>query len=300
MRILSEYQSTPWAMLPGTLALMHQILGRWASGVRLSAEEIGAAIGMAPAEAAARRERDANAGGGFVAVLPVLGVVSQRASMISDVSSGAGTSTENLRRDLKAAANNPAIKAIVLDIDSPGGSVYGVPEAAADIRAAGKPVTAVVDSLAASAAYWLASAADEIVITPSGGAGSIGVYAAHVDMSAELEKIGEKVTLISAGRYKTEGNPYEPLSEEARAAMQADVDGYYQQFVGAVANYRGTTPAAVQSGYGEGRVLRADDAVRAGLADRIGTLDQVLADLQRQRPGRSTANARRRLDLLTM
>ena len=297
-RIVAEFNSTPWAMLPSVLAAAHEVLDRWASGVRLSAEDISAVIGVAPAEAAARRERAATTGS--VAVVPVLGIVSQRANMIHEVSSGAGTSTETLARQIKQHAADPAISAIVLDVDSPGGSVYGVEEVAAQIyeARAAKPVTAVINSLAASAGYWIASAAGQVVISPSGEAGSIGVYAAHIDRSAELERAGRKPTLISAGRYKVEGNPYEPLTDEARAAMQASVDGYYAQFVADVAKHRGTSAGAVRGGYGEGRVLRAEDAVSAGLADRIATLDQVIAELSGAKRGRSADSARRRLSLI--
>lgn len=285
--LIREFHRTPWAILPETLASMQTVLTRWSSGVRLNDAEISAAIG----DSSRQQPRSP----GNVAVIPVFGIISQRAGMVSDLSTGAGTSTESIGKQLRAAVDDSSISAIVLNVDSPGGSVHGVAEVADQIYAAraAKPVIASVNSLAASAAYWIASAAQEVVITPSGEAGSIGVYAAHQDQSAALESDGVRVTLISAGRYKVEGNPFEPLGDEARAAIQSSVDAHYSAFVGGVARYRGVRPDAVRNGYGEGRVLGAQQAVDAGLADRIGTFDEVISGLRRT----GTANARRRLAL---
>jgi ClpP class serine protease len=132
----------------------------------------------------------------------------------------------------------------------------------------------------ASAAYWLGSAASEVVAAPESDTGSIGVWTAHVDASKMLEEIGWKVTLISAGKYKVEGNPYEPLAAEAREFIQSQVDEYYGMFIKAVARNRGDSQTAVREGYGQGRVLTAREAVKAKLVDRIGTLDQVVGELQ--------------------
>jgi capsid assembly protease len=117
------------------------------------------------------------------------------------------------------------------------------------------------------------------VVTPSGQVGSIGVYCAHQDESKALENEGIKINLISAGKFKVEGNPTEPLSPDARAAIQDKVDAYYSMFVNAVARNRGAAAADVRNGYGEGRMLLASDAVKARMADRVATLDDVLAKL---------------------
>ena len=148
-----------------------------------------------------------------------------------------------------------------------------------------KKQIAQVNDMACSAAYWLASQCDEIVSIPSGTTGSIGVFCAHEDLSAALDKEGIKVTLISAGKHKTSGNPFEPLSDEERAVLQTRVDDAYGQFVKDVARGRGVTPADVRHGYGEGRALGAKDAKAAGLIDRIATMDETLARLT----GRKTA-----------
>jgi signal peptide peptidase SppA len=191
-----------------------------------------------------------------------------------------------------AAVNDARIGAIVFDVNSPGGSVTGVDELSKMIYDArgSKPIVAVANHLMASAAYWIGTAADELVVTPSGEVGSIGVFAAHQDVSAAMEKEGVKTTLISAGKYKTEGNPFEPLTDEAHASIQARVDDYYSMFTKAVARNRGVNVADVRGGFGEGRVVGAQQAVSLGMADRVATLDDVISGLtRRQRQGRSVA-----------
>jgi ClpP class serine protease len=147
-------------------------------------------------------------------------------------------------------------------------------------------VVAVVDSLAASCGYWLAAQATDVVMTPSAQAGSIGVYTAHKNIAGALRQEGIEVTLVSAGKHKTEGTPFAPLSAEDRAALQRQVDVAYDLFINDVAAGRGVTADRVRAGFGEGRLLAAPDAVRAGLADRIDTLDHVLAHLA---SGKTTA-----------
>ena len=133
--------------------------------------------------------------------------------------------------------------------------------------------------MAASAAYWIATAADEVVVSPSGQVGSIGVFAAHEDISKALEDEGVAVTLVSAGKFKTEGTPFQPLSSDARAKMQQMVDEFYGMFTNAVARNRDVATSTVKNGFGEGRMVLAQDAVSAGMADGVATLDQTLARL---------------------
>lgn len=285
LRILTEFYRTPWALLPETLAAVTAVLHRWAEGVKFSDEEIRAAVGEAPQVARERIEREQSAGGDMIAVLPIFGIMGHRARLVREMSSGVGTSTELVGQAFRAAMKDPNVGAIVLDVDSPGGSAFGVDELAGDIFAARgvKPVVASVNSMAASAAYWVASAAEELVITPGGMAGSIGVWTAHEDWSKFLDTKGVKVSLVSAGKYKVEGNPYGPLDDTAREAMQDVVNKYYDMFTKSVARNRSAENAkAVREGYGEGRVMLAKDAVKAGLADRIGTFDQVIGELQKK------------------
>ena len=211
-----------------------------------------------------------------IGVIPIHGPVTNRPGPFSFLFGG--TSIVELRRALGEALSNRHISTIVLDVDSPGGEVDGTPELATEIFAVRgqKPIIAVVNTLAASAAYWLAAQADEIVISPSAQAGSIGVWVLHQDLSGMFEKMGVQNTLLSAGEHKTDANPFEKLATSARKDLQSHIDSIMRDFLTAVARGRGTTPALVKASYGSGKLYNARDAVRLGLADRIGTLDQVL------------------------
>ena len=190
----------------------------------------------------------------------------------------------------------------MIDIDSPGGNVDGVDELATEIFKARsqKPIVAVANSMAASAAFWIASAASEVVVIPSGLVGSIGIVAIHHDVSKQAENEGVKTTLISAGRFKTEGNSFEPLGDEAREAIQKLADGFMGMFVKAVARNRDVPISEVRNGFGEGRLVSAKDALRLGMVDRIGTMDETLKRLNGNRSGTKTALAKKRLDLVSV
>ncbi len=301
---------TPWAILPGRLESIVEVVERRLQGVRLAPEEIAAlkgrrephgAMALVPLafdddderaqrtggpRVAAPGAQQGQAPGGVIAVISVMGIIAQHASQVDDISGPGGTSTDRVGASVSAALADPQVKAMILRIDSPGGGVYGVQELADQIFAARgqKPIVAQVDSMAASAAYWIACSADEIVVTPSGQVGSIGVYGLHQDVSGAMDKAGVKGTFVSAGKYKVEGNSLEPLGDEAHQAMQDQVDGYYDSFVQAVARGRGVKAMAVQDGFGQGRVVGAKDAVKAGMADRVATLSDTLRRLGAQRP----------------
>jgi signal peptide peptidase SppA len=216
-----------------------------------------------------------------VATIPLTGVITPHGSWL-DVLFGGGGGLVGFTELFDEAMASEEVNAIVIDVDSPGGLVDLVPETAQHIREArgqGKPIVAVADTLMASAAYWIAAQADEIVITPSGYAGSIGVYRVHVDASGLNEQLGLKVTYVSAGEYKTEGNSDEPLSDEAEADWQQAVDDAYGLFVDDVAAGRGVTAATVLADYGQGRVMNAKRALAAHLVDRVDTYDGVIGKL---------------------
>ena len=179
---------------------------------------------------------------------------------------------------MRQALADESVSQILIDIDSPGGSVYGVAELADEIVAARaqKPIVAIANSLAASAAYWIGCSASEFYVTPGGEVGSIGVWQAHFDYSQALAAEGVTPTLISAGTYKVEGNPYAPLDPEAQAFMQSRVDDYFLTFSKAVAKGRGVPIAQVRNGMGQGRVLGADAALEQNLVDGIVTLDEAI------------------------
>jgi capsid assembly protease len=229
-----------------------------------------------PIAAAARSATSRN--GATIAIIPIIGTVTQRGGL--DMATCQGfRSTDAIAEEIRVAAAEPKIDAIVLEVDSPGGEVYGVPEAwqAISESTKAKPIIAAVNSVSASAAYYMSSAATEIWINPSGQVGSIGVYCLHVDFSKALSTVGEQWTFISAGKYKLEGNPIEPLNDEARYAIQAQVDSYYNDFVRDVARGRRVASSVVSNGFGQGRMVRAKDAVTERMADQIGTLDQAIA-----------------------
>jgi signal peptide peptidase SppA len=267
--LLNAFMEKPWAILPNKLAVLEEIVVRHVSGERLTAEEVQARIHGANRPEPSQIKS--------VAILPLFGTIFPRANLMTDVSGA--TSAERFGRDFSMLMQDPNVGAIVLDVNSPGGQVAGIEEVSRQIyNARGqKPVVAVSNHLMASAAYWIGTAADEVVVSPSAEVGSIGVFAAHQDISQKLEKDGVKVSLISRGKYKTEGNPYEPLGEEAKASIQSGVDEFYNMFVEAVARNRGVTAATVRNGFGEGRVVNAEQALSLGMADRIGTLEETVS-----------------------
>lgn len=241
---------------------------------------------------------------GKIAVLRLQGVIMPRADMIDEMSGSGGAKLDRFRAAFRSAAADPEVAAIVLEVDSPGGQVTLVPETAAEIRAArreGRPIVAVANGMAASAAYWIASAADELVVTPSGLVGSIGVYLLHEDMSAQLAAEGIKPSFIFEGPRKIEGNPFEPLDDTARAALQREVAYYYDLFTRDVARARGVPLAVVRAdpekggaNFGGGRALPAKEAVSLGMADRVATLEEVVQGILKPRRRRARASLERR------
>ena len=157
----------------------------------------------------------------------------------------------------------------------------GVEELSVEIHAARgvKPIVAVANSLMASAAYWIGSAAGEVVAIPSGEVGSIGVVAVHTEMSKRDEQLGVKRTVVSAGKHKTEINPFEPLSDEARDHIQERVDDFFGMFTRRVARNRGKSVKDVVKGFGQGRLVGAKEALAEGMIDRIQTIEQVFRSM---------------------
>jgi signal peptide peptidase SppA len=278
-QIIAYVRDMPWAIRPSMLAVILDLIRYRAEGGELTPEEIR--LRLEDAQAASKKRSSPIASGGAVAVINIFGPIVQHADMFSEVSGM--VSTEGVTALFRGVMNDPNVKAIVLNVDSPGGGVYGVDELATEIRAARgeKPIVAVANSQMASAAYYIGAAADEIVVTPGGEVGSIGVFMAHQDLSEALKLEGVGVTLISAGKYKTESNPFEPLTEEARAALQKTVNAYYDAFVSAVSKGRDVRASEVRGGFGEGRMVVAKEAVALGMADRIETLDETIDRLGR-------------------
>ncbi len=222
-----------------------------------------------------------------VATIPIVGSLVNRGAWIGAYSGM--VSYEGISAQLRDAEADPEVRAILLDIDSPGGEATGMFTVAEQVRQVGqtKPVTAFVNDMAASAAYGIASAANEIVVSPTSIVGSIGVVLTHLDRSGEMEKKGVKATLIYAGKHKVDGNPFGPLNEQVQADLQVEVMKFYDQFVGLVARGRpGMTEQAIRGT--EARTFIGQDAIDRGLADRIASLDAVLAEMQTKAPGAAT------------
>lgn len=303
LHLLDAIYRTPWALHPTTLALVLQVAERWSDGVRLSADEVRAAIGTAPQVNAQRAAAAEASGGGLVAVIPCYGILTARQYSVEN-SSTPLMSSERLGMRVSSAAADSTVGAIVIDFDSPGGDAMGIPEAGERIAAAAKvkPVIGVVNSQAASAAYWLASQCTEIVMAPDSMAGSIGVRTAHVDASKLYETKGVKVTHIYAGKHKVDGADTGPLSDEAKTYLQGIVDQLYGSFTKAVAKGRNMPLDTVRGeAFGEGRMLLAKDAVAAGMADRIDTFENTVmryAKKRNQRAGMSAEARTRSMQLL--
>ena len=277
----------PWAMLPETIEPTVERLAE----LQYETPDLRATLVDSHEPQAAMDGIDRVAGS--VAVVPISGMIDQKPGFWTD------TSTDQLQAILSDLAANPNVGAIVLDVDSPGGIVFGTPETSEVIRGLRKTkaIYGIANSMAASAAYYLASAATKLFITPSGQVGSIGVWSMHIDISKALDEVGFKVTLIAAGKYKVEGNPFEPLGDEARKAWQSDVSAYYDQFVEDVARNRGRRASTVRGGFGEGRMVLAAPAAEEGMADGIATLPQLLGALvPRRRTRQNTALAALRIE----
>lgn len=210
-----------------------------------------------------------------VAVIEISGMLTSGASWW-------GTTYSEIRDSVTRCVESADVQGILLSIDSPGGSTDGAFELAADLVKAGKqkPIWCVADVNCYSAAYLLASTAAKLYqATTSGGVGSIGVYVAHLDYSKKLEKEGINITLISAGKGKTNANQYEPLSKDAKGALKENVDRLYAAFVEAVAKNRNMTADAVIN-LGAQLFQGAAAGMAAGLSDAKGTFETALADFQ--------------------
>lgn len=212
---------------------------------------------------------------GNIAVVPIADVLVHNADWF-------GMTYGRIRASFNAALADPEAKAIALLVDSPGGEVAGCFDLAEEIYAArgGKPIVAILDECAYSAAYALASAAEQIIVPRTGGTGSIGVVAMHVDMTAMLSDAGIKVTIVQYGAQKTETSPMAPLSDDARARMQTDIDMLGEMFVEMVARNRGMSAEAVRKT--EAGIFLGQSGVNAGLADFVASPQEAFADLRKK------------------
>jgi capsid assembly protease len=265
--------NTPLMIQPSKLdAIVAGISGRWG----LEAAPQPQAFLTAKGEAAAPKYQII----GNTAVVDIFGVLTHRGIMVGDSSYAVGY--DHYGKVINAALADVGVQSLLLQLDSPGGEVAGAFELAAMIKQAGKtkPIKAVISSMAASAGYLIASAASEIAISDTGIAGSIGVVLRHIDMSKAAEMDGISVTYIYAGAHKVDGNPFEPLPKAVKSDLQTQIDKLYSLFVQTTAANRGLSTEAIRAQ--EAQIYTGQDAIDAGLADRISTPDEILAEMQSQ------------------
>ncbi|HET7552191.1 MAG TPA: S49 family peptidase [Gemmatimonadaceae bacterium] len=267
LNVLHAITTRHWAIMPDTLELITEIALRENRDPEAIAAELGRPLENT--RAATARDR--------VATIPVVGPMFRYADRFTEIS--AAVTYEELAADFNTALRDSSIDAIILAIDSPGGEVTGISELADLVRAGRgvKPIVALAADTAASAAYWLASAADEVVTTATGILGSIGVRASFVDTRKRDEAMGRsRIEIVSS---QSPRKAVDPATEEGRAQILVTLDALAEVFVQAVADNRGVTRDFVLEHFGQGDVLVGQAAVDAGLADRIGTLESLHAEL---------------------
>jgi signal peptide peptidase SppA len=292
--LIAQAVGSLWAIDPERLDAICEVLSLRRAGMEFDADEIAARlVGMRdrtvphsqmlavlPARSAAAGQQS-QAAGSSVAVLSILGTIVPRRIDAQNASGGGFVSAEAIATAFREAVANPDVGTIVLDLNSPGGAVAGIPELAAQILEARgqKRIIAVANHLAASAAYWIAASATEVVASPSADVGSVGVLAIHQESSAADTEAGIKTTVFRSVAFKAELNSVEPLTAEAAARLQARLAELHQTFLQSLATGRNLPLTAVAANFGQGRTLSAAEALAAGMIDRIATLDEVLAEL---------------------
>lgn len=269
MRIWNRVAGEPWAITEPALQTILDIANR----ENEAPEAVAARLGRELRNTHTVTERDG------VAIVPVVGPLFRYANLFTQISGA--TSYEILAQDLNVALENPAIKAIILDIDSPGGEVNGVSELAGMIfQARGrKPIVAYASGDAASGAYWIASAADKIVVSETSALGSIGVVALY--RRKDGKDAASVVEIVSS---QSPNKRPDPSTEEGRTRLQARIDAMAHVFITTVARNRNLSPAVVMDNFGGGDVMIGAAAVAVGMADRIGSLERLIAELATPNP----------------
>lgn len=273
---LIDIITSPWAIMPEKLVELKHIYETHLKGEKIDIKALEARVGK-PLD---NRPQGYEVIDG-VAIISIDGVIAKRMNLFTQISGG--VSTDLLARDFKAALNDPSVKAIVLVIDSPGGTVDGTVDIARLVYESRGviPVIAYTDGLMASAAYWIGSAADKVYIGNDATlVGSIGVVATHQDISKAEELAGVKTTEVYAGKYKRIVTQYAPLSEAGQAYLQDRVDYLYSVFVSAVADNRGVSVETVLKSMADGKVFSGRQALEAGLVDGVSTLDALIAGMK--------------------
>lgn len=281
--ILAAFAREIWAIDQSKFLAMRHVLKLRASGGRVPEDEIAAVMMQAA-------DRPVQRGAGSIAILPLFGAITHRANLFSE--SSGGTSVQGFSKAFAQVVADPNVTAVIIESDTPGGGVSGLPELADQIYKArsAKPIIGHANTRALSAGYWLMSQCDELVVAPVSEVGSIGVFLWHENWHEAYKMEGIEPDIIRYGEHKAEANDWEPLTDDSRAYIQSQVNEVGEMFTRAVARGRGVSAERVRNDYGKGRSVMAKDAVRLGMADRIGTLDETI---QRIASGRWKAPDRR-------
>lgn len=272
---ITDVITAPWAILPEKLLEIQAVYANHLRGEKIDIAAVEARLG----KPLVSQDQGYHVQNG-VAVIPISGVIGKKMNMMSQISGGA--STQLIERDIKAALNDSSVNSILLHIDSPGGTVDGTQNLADVVKMAGtqKPVMAFADGVMASAAYWVGSAANEIVASSkTTQVGSIGVVTTHTDVSKAEEAAGIKTTEISAGKYKRIASQNAPLSKEGAAMLQDQVDQLYTIFVNAVAENRGVDIETVLDDMADGRVFLSKQAQKRGMIDHVANLETTILNM---------------------
>ncbi len=282
--ILKFLTESYWAMTPQMVEKLYNIVETRAAGIEIDIAQIEAAMGKKLENSREITIQDK------VAIIPVMGTISKRMGLFTQVSGGA--SSEAIQVDIQSAIDNKGVDSVFLKIDSPGGVIPGIFELSDFIyQARGKkPIIAYADGMMASAAYLIGSAADEIIAYSTSEIGSIGVVTVHTDVSEADKQAGVKRTILTSGKYKALGNPYEPLNEDAQNYRQLQLDYYYSLFINAVMRNRNISEKKALA-MADGKIFIGQQAFDVGLVDKLGNFDFALGRAQKRR---------RKMDLATL
>jgi signal peptide peptidase SppA len=261
--IVQYINSKPWAIMPDALDVICEVVADHMAGKNVTLE--------APTAKAVGHVDHPD-----VAVIQIHGTIAKKMYGMQAVSGG--KTTADYMGEIQAAIDNPNIAGIVLDIDSPGGTVDGTKELADFVMEAkkSKKIVSYANGTMASAAYWIGSAAHEIVSFDTSMVGSIGVIITHKEISKQEEMKGVKTTIIRAGKYKALAGPFEVLDKASEKYLQDSADYFYTMFVDAVANQRGVSTDIVLEKMAEGRVFIGAQSKEVGLVDHIGNLEDAI------------------------
>lgn len=298
MRCTNDFLQ-PFALLPSAVAGLVQMVAAEMSGQ--SSEHPAEPYVLSSADADPVPMSDVISGAasgsaspGMVAVIPLVGTLSPNGRY-------GGTSLDGFARAVRQADASPNISTIMLHITSPGGTVTGTPEAAdavREVRTSGKTrIVAFADGMMASAATWIGTAADEVVLTPSGEAGSVGVITVYAEISQMLADAGYKVDVIRNPSKKARFTGFEPLTDEMRAHLETMNMAAYEKFKRAMADNRKVRIDSVENKFGGGEMLDSDTAKAAGLVDRVDTFDHTLSRLLTRPARKAPASYRAALQI---